>query len=157
MIKFSKLADYAVVILGALSQKGEGLAKANAISVMTGLPEPTVSKVLKLLSAAEIVISVRGAKGGYALNGGANDISVARIVEAIDGPVALTSCADDDASGCHYAGGCLMYGRWTKVNRAVKTALDNVFLSDMVPTKHAKAVKAAENQAEPTGEMKELA
>lgn len=132
MIKISKLADYAVVLLAACALNDEAQLSAAALSAATKLPEPTVSKVLKLLSKAGIVTASRGANGGYALNHAPEEISVAQILESIDGPIALTACVEN-FSGCHYAGCCCVNGRWDKVNAAMHESLSGITLRDMIP------------------------
>lgn len=131
MIRFSKLADYAVVILSALQSEGE-LTSASGISEMTGLPEPTVAKVLKLLAKADLVKSIRGAQGGYTIGKSANEMHIAEIVMAVDGPVALAACVEGSEEACSFAGGCMVKGRWDQVNVAVKSALENITLADMM-------------------------
>jgi FeS assembly SUF system regulator len=131
MIKFSKLTDYAVVVLSALYQSDEGLVSAVALANRTRLPEPTVSKVLKLLVKAELVTSTRGANGGYKLAHVADKITIQAIAEAIEGPVALTACVTEHEHECSISGTCPVNGRWNKVNDAVKEALQSVTLLDM--------------------------
>lgn len=133
MIRFSKLADYAVVILASLLEKEGELASASEISSVTKLPEPTVAKVLKLLSKANLVQSIRGAQGGYKMARSANDMHIADIVTAIDGPVALAACVEgSNDEPCSYAGGCPVKGRWDMVNVAVRGALEDITLADMI-------------------------
>lgn len=132
MIRFSKLADYAVVILASLYQRQTGLMSASEISSLSGLPEPTVAKVLKLLSKAALVVSIRGAQGGYKITRSADEISVAQVVVAVDGPVSLTACVEGGSYGCEYSCGCPVKGRWDTVNTAVKSALESIALSDMI-------------------------
>lgn len=131
MIKFSKLTDYAVVLLATLSRSDE-LMSASALSAATKLPEPTVSKVLKLLAKANIVDSVRGVNGGYKLAYTTNKINVAQIVTGIEGPVSLASCVDTDHDSCSYSSACPVKGRWDPVNDAMKNALESVSLEDMI-------------------------
>ena len=132
MIKVSKMADYAVVVLAALARSGDALMTASGVSAKTGLPEPTVAKVLKLLSGGEFLESVRGAAGGYRLSIPPEKISVAKIITAVDGPISLTSCVDDTDQSCGYSGRCAVKGRWNGVNYAVRAALENVTLADML-------------------------
>ena len=132
MIRFSKLADYAVVILAALLEKKGDLASASELSNDTGLPEPTVAKVLKLLSKGDLVSSIRGAQGGYRLAREASNMAVSDIVTAVDGPVALAACVEGSDDSCYYAGCCPVKGRWDSVNSAVKSALDAITLADMI-------------------------
>ena len=131
MIRISRLADYAVMILASMNEQPEALVTAGAVSGNTGLPEPTAAKVLKLLCKGGLLLSVRGAGGGYKLAGAAENITVAQIVTAVDGPVALTACVDAEVDCCDYQTCCPVKGRWDSVNDAVKNALDGVTLSDM--------------------------
>ena len=100
MLRLSKMNDYAVVVLGHMAAKA-GLATAPDVAEATGLPAATVSQVLKKLAHSGLVVSHRGAHGGYAL-GRAPDqkSSVANLVEALEGPVALTACVDGAEGGC---------------------------------------------------------
>lgn len=132
MLKVSKLADYAVVVLATLSQSDRGLMNASGISTKTGLPEPTVAKVLKLLAKSEIVQSVRGVNGGYKPLYKPSDLSVARIVTAVDGPISVTACVDDKPDSCAHQSKCSMKGRWNNVNFAIRAAVESVTLADMM-------------------------
>jgi len=139
MIRLSKLSDYAVVVLGTLNaHKGEPMSAAQ-VALFSMLPEPTVAKVLKLMSATGLVESSRGVNGGYSLNRSAEDVSVFDIVSAIEGPVALTACVDggDGGSGCAMEHHCAFSGRWESVNKAVQDALRGVRLSDLLTYKRA--------------------
>src|SRR5438105_4816657 len=92
MIRFSKLTDYGIVLLTHFARVGgcdEGLCSVAQLSERTKIPEPTVSKVLKLLTRAEILISHRGVNGGYALARRPEEINVVEIISALDGPIAL--------------------------------------------------------------------
>lgn len=132
MLKISKLADYAVVTLVEMARQPVGLrATAASLSASTKLPEPTVAKVLKLLAKAGVVTSTRGSLGGYGLSRDLAGISVADIIEAVDGPVSLTSCVDGRKGDCFYQGSCSVRGRWDGVNTAIHSALQSVTLSDM--------------------------
>ncbi len=133
MLKVSKLADYAVVVLATLAQSDNGLMNASGISLKTGLPEPTVAKVLKYLARAEIVQSVRGVNGGYKPAFSPHELSIARVVTAVDGPISLTSCVDGSESSCSFEGSCSMKGRWNSVNFAIRAAMEGVTLADMIP------------------------
>lgn len=145
MIKVSKMADYAVVIMTHLAQKPDVLRNVAYIAQDTHLPEPTVSKVMKLLNNADLVSSVRGAAGGYKINRAADDISVADIVTAIEGPIALTACVEASNDSCILSKSCGVNGRWDEVNDAIETALDNVSLQAMMAPRRNKTPK--ENRA----------
>jgi FeS assembly SUF system regulator len=131
MLRLSKLADYAVVVLVRLSQQ-EGVQTAPGIASSTGIPEPTVAKVLKILAGAELVTSQRGAKGGYRLNRTLAQIGVSEVITAVDGPIALTACVDGYSSvECESQSLCPMRGRWNPVNAAVQRAVAAITLADM--------------------------
>lgn len=132
MIKLSKLSDYAIVVLSRLaSEKGE-VVPTSTLSNDTGIPEPTVSKVLKLLAKQEIVISVRGANGGYKMERCPKDITVTEMITALEGPIALTSCIEHGNTDCMIDTLCPLKGGWQKVNLAVKEALDKIVLADLL-------------------------
>lgn len=130
MIKISKLADYAVVVLGALANK-VAVASAADLSATTGMAVPTVAKVLKLLSKAGIVAGARGATGGYRLALTPDKLSIVQIITAIDGPVRVTECAEVEKR-CAVGALCGMHGRWGPVNRALISTLSNITLADML-------------------------
>ncbi len=133
MIRISKLADYAVVLLSEMAKDEAALHQTSALSVNLFLPEPTVAKTLKLLVRGGVVNSVRGVNGGYRLARGAGDISIADIVVAIDGPIALTACTEDDgAIDCLIQGQCSVRGRWDSVNTALRASLEGISLLDMM-------------------------
>ncbi len=130
MLRLSKLTDYAVVVLVRLSQ-GEVCQTSPGIAVATGVPEPTVAKVLKALATGGLVTSQRGARGGYRLAQSLAEVSVAAVVTAIDGPIALTACVEGSTAGCEAEHCCPVRGRWDPVNIAVREALSAITLADM--------------------------
>jgi FeS assembly SUF system regulator len=130
MLRLSKLTDYAVVVLVRLAGM-EGVQTSPGIAAATGIPEPTVAKVLKTLAAGDLVSSQRGAKGGYRLNRHLAAIPIADVIAAVDGPIALTACVDGATSGCESQGLCPMRGRWDPVNQAIHDALSRITLADM--------------------------
>lgn len=133
MIKLSRLTDYSVVILAAMARGGEGLASASSLAAETALPEPTVSKVLKMLAKGGVIKSVRGVKGGYALEKRPDRVLISEVIAAMEGPIALTSCVKGSHESCAIESVCMLHGRWNVVNTAIKTALDNVTLADIMP------------------------
>lgn len=131
MIKISKLADYAIVILVHMDQERDKLHSASHLSGLSHVPEPTVSKVLKLLSKASLIEAVRGANGGYKLKQPLQGISVKTVLEAIEGPINLTECVDD-GHACAIEKYCPSYGRWDDVNTAIVSALDNISAASLI-------------------------
>lgn len=144
MLRLSKLADYGVVVLVRLA-RGEQVQTSPGIAAITGLPEPTVAKVLKALASGGLVLSQRGARGGYRLARPLASIQVADVVAAIDGPIHITACVDGSHSTCEAESVCCCRGGWDKVNEAVMQALGAISLADIVPP--GPPLRA---QAEPT-------
>ena len=132
MLRISKLTDYAVVLTTHLADASlaDRVAPVRALAEATGIPEPTASKVLKTLSKAAIVDSVRGAHGGYRLARPATAISVAEVIVALEGPIAVTECVDE-ATGCTHEDHCGVRGNWQRINAAVQGALGAISLADM--------------------------
>lgn len=145
MLKISKLADYAVVVLTAMVN-GERTTAA-ALSAATRLPEPTVAKVLKLLAKGKVVSATRGVTGGYVLERPLKKIAVADVIAAVDGPVSLTACVTGGTGDCGFAGSCSVHGRWDGVNIAIRTALESVSLADMTRTPFCTSLKSKEVEA----------
>lgn len=132
MIRLSRMTDYAVVVMSQIHQH-PGTATAPALAQATGLPIPTVSKLLKQLAKAGLVESHRGVHGGYSMARDIEDINAMEIIEALDGPVALTSCVDGAEDMCNVQSLCPMRGGWDKVNTAVRQALTEVSLAELCP------------------------
>ncbi len=131
MFRLNRLTDYAVVVLSQMSLRREDLRSAQQISDDTAVPLPTVAKLLNLLGRAGLVTAQRGASGGYTLSRDPEHISVAEIVQALEGPIALTACVDGATSSCEVESLCPMRGNWNKVNMAIHDALTSVTLADM--------------------------
>ena len=134
MLRLSTLTDYAEVVLLRLSNTAEscdGVQTSPGIATATGVPEPTVAKVLKALSAANLVVSHRGARGGYRLLRPLDDIAIGDVITAIDGPIALTACVEGAASPCEVQRVCAAKGRWDLVNDAIRRALGGITLAEM--------------------------
>lgn len=134
MIKISKLTDYAVVTLSIMAGYQDEKLSAAQIAEQGSVPEPTTSKILKMLSKTEIVESIRGVHGGYRLNVVPDELPLSSIIEAIEGPIALTACVSGSHDECAMSKGCSMNGRWTPVNQAVKAAFESITLKDMMGT-----------------------
>ena len=131
MLRLSKLTDYATVILSFMAKNKIEVHASMEIASVTGIALPTVSKILKLLVNAEVVISTRGAKGGYVLSKPPEQISVATIISALEGPIALTECSISQ-QGCEQASGCDIRGNWSLINKTIHNALESVTLADLV-------------------------
>lgn len=131
MIRLTNLADYAVVLLCQMVEEGNALVSAQQLAETTTLPVPTISKILGALGRANILVSQRGLKGGFQLARPATDITVADIVEAIDGPIALTNCVGGQPKDCAIEDACHQRSSWNVINNAIKDALHGVTLQDI--------------------------
>ncbi len=131
MLRLNRLTDYAVVVMAQMAQRGDDVRTAPQISEQTGVPRPTVAKILNALSHDCLVASQRGAAGGYTLSRPAQQITVAEIIHALEGPIALTACVDGTTGQCDVESLCPMRGNWDKVNSAIRGALSQVTLADM--------------------------
>jgi FeS assembly SUF system regulator len=131
MLRISKLTDYATVILAALSERPDALHSAPELSERTGIGLPTVSKLLKELQRATLVRSTRGARGGYQLARPADQISAAEIIDAVEGPVALTECASDHGQ-CGLEANCSVGHSWQRVSLAIRRSLQEVRLTALI-------------------------
>jgi FeS assembly SUF system regulator len=125
LLRLSKLTDYAVVVLSRLDAEG-GIQTAPGLAAGTGLGEPTVAKVLKMLSQAGLVEGQRGARGGYRLLRPLEAIPLSEVIVAIDGPIALTACVDGGFGLCEAEHVCPVRGRWDPVNAAIRQALSGI-------------------------------
>lgn len=132
MLRITRLSDYAVAILGQLANSESFVHTAKDLAARTGLPQPAVSKILKNLARSKIVASHRGVQGGYRLAREPSQVSVADVIEAVEGPVALTECGDDSDALCEFVGHCTVKANWLRINQVVKRALSNVSVEDMI-------------------------
>jgi len=130
MLRLSKLTDYATVILSFMAKDKTQVRAAMELAAVTGVALPTVSKILKLLVNANVLISTRGAKGGYVLARMPEEISVATVISALEGPIALTECSISH-QGCEQASGCDIRGNWSLINQIIHNALESVTLADL--------------------------
>jgi FeS assembly SUF system regulator len=131
MLRMGKLTDYGIVLMSYLAQTTNLKHSAHTLADAVQVPHPTVKKVLKSLSQAGLLTSERGAQGGYSLSKNADAISVAEIITAIEGPIALTECVSEQ-SHCEQETHCSIQTNWQRINDAVFHALDEVKLSDML-------------------------
>ena len=131
MLRITKLTDYAVLVLADMVRPDGEARAASDVSENTRIPQPTVSKVLKLLARAGLVVSERGKNGGYRLSRAPDSISVAEIVDAVEGPIAVTECSAVQRGCCDLEGHCPTETNWVRINDAIRQALRGITLSDM--------------------------
>ncbi|TXI49655.1 MAG: SUF system Fe-S cluster assembly regulator [Lysobacter sp.] len=131
MLRVTKLTDYASVVLTVLAADADAVQSAAGLAERTGLEAPTVAKLLKPLAQAGLVQAFRGANGGYRLARPADDITLVEIVEAIEGPLAMTDCSVHDGH-CGIEHSCGARANWRRINDVVADALRKVSLADML-------------------------
>lgn len=132
MIKLSRLSDYGIVLMTQLAARPGILTTAPELALTSGLPVPTVSKVLKAIAQDGLLESQRGTKGGYALTRPAAEISVADIIRALEGPIALTECTEAEGGSCDIEPSCPTRTNWVRINDAVIGALEGISLVEMM-------------------------
>ncbi|MFM6853472.1 MAG: SUF system Fe-S cluster assembly regulator [Sphingopyxis sp.] len=131
-MRLSNLADYAVVLMSATARHcGEARVSAAALADETGVPIATAHKLVHNLVRSGLLRSVRGQGGGVKLARPAAAISVADIVEAVEGPIALTACVETGRHDCALEGACKVQPHWHHINGAVKGALGGISLATL--------------------------
>lgn len=132
MFKISKMTDYGVVVMAQLAQARDNVVTAPDLASAAGLPAPTVAKILKRMTRGGLVTSQRGIHGGYALSRSADEISVADIIRALEGPVEVTACVDGaTGEACTVESLCPIRGCWDRVNAAVNRTLESMSLAEV--------------------------
>jgi FeS assembly SUF system regulator len=152
MLRMGKLTDYATVVLASLAQEPARHRAAADLAQNTRLNLPTVSKVLKGLQRAGLVISSRGAQGGYRLARRPEDITATQILDVFEGPIAITECSGA-ASRCGIERQCRVGGAWQRVNAAIRRALDDVTLYQLagLDSHELRLMDLASNEPKTTG------
>ena len=135
MLRITRLTDYATVVLAALAQAPERVQTAPALAERTRIAAPTVSKLLKQLQRAGLVVSTRGLHGGYQLARPPSQISAAAILDALEGPLALTDCATGHGN-CEIEGTCSVSHVWQRLNVAIRRSLYAVSLAELAGLEH---------------------
>ncbi len=130
MLRISRLTDYATVILAVLAERPDRVQTATALAEQTRIAAPTVSKLLKQLQRAGFVVSTRGLHGGYQLARPPAQISAAAILDALEGPVALTDCAVGQGN-CEIEENCRVGRVWQRLNLAIRRSLYEVSLAQL--------------------------
>ena len=131
MLRMTKQADYGIVLMSHLAGQPENRFAASELATETGLPLPTVSKILKQLCREGLLISHRGVKGGYCLSRDPQDINVAEMISVLDGPIAFTECIEDTPGSCSQEDSCNLRANWQRINLAVRGALEEISLFDL--------------------------
>lgn len=150
MIRVSRLADYGLMLMSQIARgDAAALRNAHSLAIESGLPLPTVSKILKELLHSGLLISHRGTKGGYCLARDARDISVAEIVAVFEGEIAITECSHTGARLCGLEPVCPIRSNMQIISNAVRAALQQVTLSDLVQPLSLTAVRDTQGRMLP--------
>ena len=128
MLRVSRLTDYATLVMSCLAAQPDTVSSAAQVAEMARLEAPTASKLLKLLGHAGLVESFRGASGGYRLARPPESISVAEVVEAVEGPIGMTDCGNGSCDREPYCG---VRVNWQRINSAITDALRSVSIAEM--------------------------
>lgn len=131
MLRIGKLTDYAMLIMSQMARHPDAVMSATMLAELLHLTTPTVSKVLKMLSDASLVSSIRGAEGGYHLARAANTITVADIIAAMEGGLAMTECCESPGL-CSIDSVCTMRENWLQINKMIHALLTQFTLLDML-------------------------
>jgi len=131
MLRMSRLTDYGTLVLSCMASGPESLHSAADVAGRVRLAPPTVSKILKLLARAGLVNSVRGVQGGYVLARSPEHITAADIIDALEGPVALTECSIEH-NQCELESVCNVGSAWQRVNFSIRRALQDITLDQLV-------------------------
>lgn len=137
MLKLGKLTDYATVLLATMATAPERLHSGQELAQRTAVAAPTVAKLLKQLQKSALVVSVRGARGGYRLGRRAETVSIADVIRALQGPIAVTDCVVHGQ--CALEAGCGLKSPFRLINAAITEALEAVTLADMARSLSAHA------------------
>lgn len=133
MLRLSRLADYGVMVMAHVAADPVGVHNASDAAQATGLPGPTVAKIMAKLAKNGLLASQRGARGGYRLAAGPEETTVAAIITALDGPIALTQCSDhQQPSACDRENLCVSRRGINRINTAIRSALEGVTLAELV-------------------------
>jgi len=152
MIRLGKLTDYGLVLMTCMAREtGRSLHTARDLAAASQLPLPTVSKVLKQLLQARLLVSHRGIKGGYSLARSAQEISLAEVIGALEGPIALTECSTDVIGLCELEPSCPIKTNQQVISRVVRGALEKVMLSDLVQPAQLVGIKGVDGKTVPVG------
>jgi FeS assembly SUF system regulator len=130
MLRISRLTDYGTMILVHLASQNGRVCSASGVAAGTHVALPTVQKILKLLARSGLIVSARGAEGGYALGRPPESISAADILNVLEGPVAITECSLSD-SHCELESLCQVGSAWQKINKSIRIALGDITLADL--------------------------
>ena len=140
MLKLSKLSDYATMLATAMATEPARVYAAQELATRAHVSAPTAAKLLKMMAKHGLIESVRGAHGGYRLSRSPETITIADVIGAVEGPIAVTECSEHQ-SDCSIESSCATRANWRLINRAIRQALEAVSLAQMAaPLRRAQEV-----------------
>ncbi|MGB5296974.1 MAG: SUF system Fe-S cluster assembly regulator [Thermoanaerobaculia bacterium] len=131
MLRITKQSDYAIVLMTHIVSSEDRWLNASELATQAGLPQPIVSKILKFLTRGRLLESHRGVKGGYCLARSSSEITVAEIIEALEGPISVTECIEESPGECSQEAFCRVRGNWQRINHVLREALSEITLEEM--------------------------
>jgi len=131
MLRLTKLTDYGILLMTHMASSAQARFSAAELADATHIPLPTVSKILQMLLHENMLVSIRGAKGGYELTRPATKINVRDVINVFEGSIALTECNLEDGGSCDQHDVCSTSNNWKRINEAVGQALQDISLADM--------------------------
>jgi FeS assembly SUF system regulator len=131
MLRITKQSDYAIVLMTHIASAEDRWLNASELASAAGLPQPIVSKILKLLTRGRLLESQRGVKGGYSLARSATEITVTEIIEVLEGPISVTECIEESPRECSQEAFCRVRGNWQRINHVLREALSGITLEEM--------------------------
>lgn len=147
MLRMTKQADYGIVLMTVCANQPGHRFTAPELAAETRLPAPTVSKILKLLAREGLLESRRGVKGGYSLARNPDQITVATMISALDGPIAFTECIEDTPGVCSQESVCRLRTNWQRINQTVRQALESISLAELADPQALPLVQLGSNEA----------
>lgn len=142
MLRITRQTDYGVLLLTHLAARPSEVVNAAELAAEASLPVPMAGKVLKSLTRAGILVSQRGARGGYSLATTPDQITVAQILTALEGPIALTECLAHGRGECDQEQGCRTRGNWRLINETIRQSLDTITLTHMAQSSLPRPLRA---------------
>ena len=132
MLRITKETDYSIMLMAHFSEHPAGtIHNAREAAERIGLPLPMVSKILRSLARENILMSHRGASGGYSLARPASETSVAKIIRAIEGPISLVQCGSEPGV-CEQEASCPTRVTWVRINQVIERALERMPITEML-------------------------
>jgi FeS assembly SUF system regulator len=151
MVRLGKLTDYGLLLLTCVARTpNSALRTARDLATETGLPLPTVSRLLQELLKSGLLHSQRGTKGGYSLARKASEISVGDVISALEGPIALTECSTDISGACDLEPSCPIKSNQRVINQAVRGVLETITIADLVQPMRLTSIKDARGNLVPS-------